>query len=113
MICEITGRNPDVFDEAGIAHTLGREVILIIQSDNDVPFDLRHHRYGKYLSSAEDDCAQAATDEPPADTYGALSPKAHPRRASARLWTPEVPIGAPGALKDIVLARCLALTSIQ
>ena len=29
VICDCTGRNPNVFYEAGIAHTLGREVILI------------------------------------------------------------------------------------
>jgi hypothetical protein len=43
LICDLTGRNANVFYEPGIAHTLGREVILITQSDSDVPFDLRHH----------------------------------------------------------------------
>ncbi|MBF0161381.1 MAG: hypothetical protein HQL88_03745, partial [Magnetococcales bacterium] len=28
VICDCTGRNPNVFYEAGIAHTLGRDVIL-------------------------------------------------------------------------------------
>ena len=31
VICDCTGRNPNVFYETGIAHTLGREVILITQ----------------------------------------------------------------------------------
>ena len=31
-----------------IAHTLGREVILITQNGDDVPFDLHHHRYVRY-----------------------------------------------------------------
>ena len=53
VICDCTGRNPNVFYEAGIAHTLGREVILITQSDHDIPFDLRHLRYVKYLNNAE------------------------------------------------------------
>ena len=53
VICDLTGRNANVFYEAGIAHTLGREVILITQSDNDVPFDLGHHRYIKYLNNSE------------------------------------------------------------
>jgi hypothetical protein len=53
VICDCTGRNPNVFYEAGIAHTLGRDVILITQSDNDIPFDLRHLRYAKYLDNAE------------------------------------------------------------
>lgn len=42
VIADCTGRNPNVFYEAGIAHALGRDVILISQSMNDVPFDLRH-----------------------------------------------------------------------
>ncbi len=53
VICDCTGRNPNVFYEIGIAHTLGREVILITQADADIPFDLRHLRYVKYLNNAE------------------------------------------------------------
>lgn len=53
VICDCTGRNPNVFYEAGIAHTLGRDVILITQSENDIPFDLRHLRYIRYLNNGE------------------------------------------------------------
>jgi hypothetical protein len=53
VICDCTGRNPNVFYEAGIAHTLGREVILITQADQDIPFDLRHLRYVRYLNNGE------------------------------------------------------------
>lgn len=53
VVCDCTGRNPNVFYEAGIAHTLGREVILITQNDADIPFDLRHLRYIQYLNNAE------------------------------------------------------------
>lgn len=53
VVCDCTGRNPNVFYEAGIAHTLGREVILITQSEHDIPFDLRHLRYIRYLDNAE------------------------------------------------------------
>ena len=44
LIAELTGRNPNVFYETGIAHTVGKEVILITQSMEDVPFDLKHLR---------------------------------------------------------------------
>jgi hypothetical protein len=37
VICDCTGRNPSVFYEIGIAHTLGREVILITQNPEDSP----------------------------------------------------------------------------
>jgi hypothetical protein len=53
VICDCTGRNPNVFYEIGIAHTLGREVILITQNEGDIPFDLRHLRYVKYLDNKE------------------------------------------------------------
>lgn len=53
VVCDCTGRNPNVFYEAGIAHTLGREVILIAQSEQDIPFDLRHLRYVRYLNNGE------------------------------------------------------------
>ena len=44
IISDLTGKNPNVFYETGIAHTIGKEVILITQSMADVPFDLRHLR---------------------------------------------------------------------
>jgi hypothetical protein len=53
VVCDCTGRNPNVFYEVGIAHTLGREVILVTQSEHDIPFDLRHLRYVRYLNNAE------------------------------------------------------------
>ena len=53
VICDCSGRNPNVFYEAGIAHALGKNVILITQSENDIPFDLRHIRYFKYLNNGE------------------------------------------------------------
>lgn len=53
VICDCTGRNPNVFYEIGITHTLGRETILITQNEHDIPFDLRHLRYVKYLNNRE------------------------------------------------------------
>lgn len=53
VVCDFTGRNPNVFYEAGIAHTLGKHVIPITQSADDIPFDLRHHRYLPYLNNGE------------------------------------------------------------
>lgn len=53
VVCDCTGRNPNVFYEVGIAHTLGREVIPITQHADDVPFDLRHLRFLMYLPNDE------------------------------------------------------------
>jgi len=53
VVCDFSGKNPNVFYEAGIAHSLGREVIPIVQHPDDIPFDLKHHRYIQYLNNAE------------------------------------------------------------
>ena len=48
LVADCTDRNPNVFYELGIAHTLGKKVIIITQSGDDIPFDIRHIRYVKY-----------------------------------------------------------------
>ena len=53
VVCDFSGKNPNVLYEAGIAHTLGRHVVPITQFEGDVPFDLRHHRFLKYLNNDE------------------------------------------------------------
>jgi hypothetical protein len=53
VVVDFSGRNPNVMYETGIAHTLGRPVIPISQSLDDVPFDLRHHRVLKYLPNVQ------------------------------------------------------------
>jgi AbiJ-like protein len=53
VVCDFTGRNPNVFYEAGIAHALGRTVIPLTQSKDDVPFDLQRFRYIHYLNNTE------------------------------------------------------------
>jgi hypothetical protein len=53
VICDCTGRNANVFYEIGIAHTLGREVILITQVREDIPFDVSHLRFVQYLNNGE------------------------------------------------------------
>ena len=44
LIAELTGRNPNVFYELGLAHAISKPVILIAKSIDDVPFDLRSIR---------------------------------------------------------------------
>lgn len=53
VVCDFTGKNPNVFYEAGIAHTLGKHVVPITQAETDIPFDLRHHRFLPYLNNDE------------------------------------------------------------
>ena len=48
VICDCTGKNPNVFYELGLAHSLGKKTICITQNSNDIPFDIKHLRYIKY-----------------------------------------------------------------
>src|SRR5690606_21398661 len=53
VVADFTGKNPNVFYEVGIAHTLGKTVVPITQSMDDVPSDLGHHRALKYLPNEQ------------------------------------------------------------
>ena len=49
VVADFSGKNSNVFYEIGIAHTLGKTVVPITQSINDVPSDLGHHRALQYF----------------------------------------------------------------
>ena len=53
VICDLSGQNPNVLYEIGLAHAQDREVIILVRDDRDVPFDLKSGRYIKYLSNSE------------------------------------------------------------
>jgi hypothetical protein len=53
VVCDLTGRNPNVFYEMGLAHAWGRPVIPITQNKDDVPSDLQAHRYLTYLNNEQ------------------------------------------------------------
>ena len=53
VVVDFSRRNPNVMYETGIAHTLGRNVIPISQSIDDVPSDMRHQRVLLYLHNNE------------------------------------------------------------
>ena len=44
LVAELTGRNPNVLYELGLAHALHKPVVLISSNEADVPFDVRHVR---------------------------------------------------------------------
>jgi hypothetical protein len=48
IVAECTGRNPNVFYEIGIAHTVGKPVILITRNSSDIPADIYHIKYINY-----------------------------------------------------------------
>lgn len=48
LLADLTDRNPNVFYELGLAHALGKPVVLTAQDIADVPFDLRALRVIEY-----------------------------------------------------------------
>lgn len=48
VIADITSRNANVFYELGLAHAIGKPVILLTQDVDDIPFDLNRYRHIVY-----------------------------------------------------------------
>ncbi len=53
VVADVTGRNPNVFYELGIAHTLGKDVVILTQNKKDVPFDIQRFKYIEYEDNAD------------------------------------------------------------
>ena len=54
IIALIDGRNPNVFYEIGIAHALGKNVILVSDlNESKIPFDLRSKRFVFYQNESD------------------------------------------------------------
>ena len=48
IIADLTGLNPNVFYELGLAHTMDKKTIIITQNLDDLPFDIRSYRANEY-----------------------------------------------------------------
>lgn len=51
VIADLTSKNPNVFYELGIAHSVGNKTIMTAQSMADVPFDIANYRVLVYEQS--------------------------------------------------------------
>jgi ribosomal protein L7/L12 len=80
LLADLSGRNPNVFYEVGLAHAIAKPVVLVAASMQDVPFDLRGLRVLVYDKNNEswgaDLKAQvtAALNETLADLHSAIPP---------------------------------------
>lgn len=95
IVADLTGSNANVYYELGLAHALGKRVLLLTQSIEELPFDLRSYRvisYDTHFASI-----QKAKDELTALAIGA-------RDGS-------IPFGSP--IKDFALPVLRELTSYQ
>ncbi len=54
LLADLTGKNPNVFYELGLAHALAKPVILVAESMDDIPFDLRALRIIVYDKNVPD-----------------------------------------------------------
>jgi len=48
IVAELSGRNANVMYEIGLAHAIGKPIVLLTRNEEDVPFDLRALRYIYY-----------------------------------------------------------------
>jgi hypothetical protein len=48
IVAELSGRNPNVMYEIGLAHAIGKPIVLLTRNQEDMPFDLRALRYVYY-----------------------------------------------------------------
>lgn len=48
VIADLTGLNPNVFYELGLAHAMNKKVIIITQDISELPFDLQSYRAIQY-----------------------------------------------------------------
>lgn len=54
LLADLTGKNANVFYELGLAHALAKPAILVAESMDDIPFDLRALRIIIYDKNAPD-----------------------------------------------------------
>jgi len=53
IIADLTGNNPNVAYELGIAHTIGKDFIIISQGLDDIPYNLRRYHCIRYENSPD------------------------------------------------------------
>lgn len=79
VVADLTARNPNVFYEIGCARSLDKEVVLLTQKSDDVPFDLQHRRYIRYGVTGRE---LADLRETLKKTLSAVIPRAQRARAT-------------------------------
>lgn len=53
ILADCTQKNPNVFYEIGMAHTVGKKVVLITRSEKDIPSDINYYDYIPYVYDPE------------------------------------------------------------
>jgi hypothetical protein len=53
IIADCTEQNANVFYEIGIAHAVGKTVVLLTRSEDDIPSDIKHYEYIPYVDDPD------------------------------------------------------------
>jgi uncharacterized RDD family membrane protein YckC len=71
ILVDLTGSNPNVLYELGVAHSMGKRVILVADSVDSVPFDIANYRIKTidFESSASVDEVAASMTEAVSETF--------------------------------------------
>lgn len=79
VLAELTGKNPNVLYEIGLAHAIGKPIVIITRNSDDVPFDLKALRYlfydvndpfwGENLKKGIQNLVQKIIENPSIDIY--------------------------------------------
>lgn len=48
ILADLTGKNPNVFYELGLAHALSKPAVIVVETIDDIPFDLKGLRIIEY-----------------------------------------------------------------
>jgi hypothetical protein len=113
LLADLTGRNANVFYELGLAHAIGKPVVLVAETMDDVPFDLRGLRVLTFDRNNPDwgqtlrTLIAAALKETLADVLGAV-PSMFIRSAPS---APSAP--TEGALEAQVRALAEEITALR
>ena len=53
IIADLTSKNPNVFYELGIAHSIGNKTVMTCQKEEKLPFDIANYRVIFYEQSIQ------------------------------------------------------------
>lgn len=112
IVADLTDSNPNVYYELGIAHAMGKRVILLTQSIEELPFDLRSYRVVAYdshfskMNQAKKELYQLALEAlenqlpfgNPVKDFGNIAPRNHDLPASIRKMVTDQEVGELGLL---------------
>jgi len=86
VVADLTGKNANVMYEIGIAHTVGKPILLLSKNEIDPPFDIGHHRVHTYVNTAAG--LQSLKEKLPAIVEDVMEEHERRKQQEARLTSP-------------------------